>query len=179
MPTILTHPAVPIATGLALGHETIPPRLMIAGVAVSILPDLDVLAFRLGVPYTAQFGHRGFSHSILFAACAALLGACLRKRLTTSFRCSFLFLMVCAVSHGVLDAFTGGGMGVAFWWPWSDERFFFPVRMIKVAPLGLSRFLKPDGLSVLCSELLWVWLPLLACAGVFAGVRTKWPLNRS
>ena len=75
MPTVLTHPAVPLAIGLGLGKDVIPPPLLIAGVAVSVMPDLDVLAFRYGISYASNFGHRGFSHSLLFAAALALLGA--------------------------------------------------------------------------------------------------------
>ena len=59
MPTILTHTAVPLALGLGLGKEIVPRRVLWAGVALSILPDLDVLAFRFGIPYAAPFGHRG------------------------------------------------------------------------------------------------------------------------
>jgi len=56
VPTLITHPAVPLALGLVLGREAIPARLLLAGVVASVLPDLDVVAFRLGVPYAAEFG---------------------------------------------------------------------------------------------------------------------------
>jgi inner membrane protein len=32
-----------------------------------MLPDADVLAFKPGVAYGNIFGHRGFTHSLLFA----------------------------------------------------------------------------------------------------------------
>ena len=38
-----------------------------------MVPDLDVIAFTLGIPYAHPLGHRGFLHSLLFAL---LLGAC-------------------------------------------------------------------------------------------------------
>ena len=166
VPTIITHPAVPLALALGLGREVISGRLLLAGVVVSVLPDLDVVAFRLGVPYAAESGHRGFSHSILFASVVALLGACLFRQLHSSFRCALLFLFAAAMSHSVLDAFTNGGLGVAFLWPWSDERFFAHFQVIEAAPLSLKRFLSPVGLGVLWSELLWVWCPLLGLAFV-------------
>ena len=62
MPTVLTHPAVPLAIGLGLGKDVTSTPLLIAGVAVSMMPDLDVLAFRYGISYASVFGHRGFSH---------------------------------------------------------------------------------------------------------------------
>jgi inner membrane protein len=51
MPTILTHAAVPLALGLGLGVRIIPKPLLLAGVVACILPDLDVLAFQLHIPY--------------------------------------------------------------------------------------------------------------------------------
>jgi inner membrane protein len=78
-----------------------------------------------------------------------------------------------AASHGVLDAFTNGGLGIAFLWPWSAHRYFFPIQMIEVSPLGLRPFLSAWGLNVLLSELLWVWIPctLLGWALVTIGHR--------
>jgi len=37
-------------------------RTMVAFSALSLLPDIDVIGFPLGVPYGAPFGHRGASH---------------------------------------------------------------------------------------------------------------------
>jgi hypothetical protein len=39
------------------------------------------------------------------------------------------------------------------------ERYFAPVQVIQVATIGISRFLSPRGVSVLISEILWVWIP--------------------
>ncbi len=164
MPTIFTHTAVPLATGLGLGNGVVSRRLLVAGLAGSVLPDLDVVAFHLGIPYATAFGHRGFSHSILFALLIALLGASFFRWLRSSFGRSFAFLFLAVSSHGILDAFTNGGMGIAFLWPWSDTRYFAPVQPIAVSPIGLQRFLTERGLHVLESELVWVWLP---CSVVF------------
>lgn len=171
MPSVLTHPAVPIALGLGLGHNLVSSRLLFAGIVASAAPDLDVVAFRLGIPYAAEFGHRGFSHSLLFALLLALIGACLFRWLNSTFPRSFWFLFAATVSHGILDAFTNGGLGIAFLWPWSGERFFAPVQVIEVAPLGISRFLSPKGTAVLCSELLWVWLPCIGLTAVLSATR--------
>jgi inner membrane protein len=161
MPTVLTHPAIPLAIGLGLGRDVVSTPLLIAGVAVSVMPDLDVLAFRYGISYASNFGHRGFSHSLLFAAALALFGACGFRYFQTSFGRVFLFLFLAAVSHGILDAFTNGGLGIAFLWPFTSERYFAPVQVIQVAPIAISRFLTPRGVSVLISEILWVWIPCI------------------
>ncbi len=67
MPTVITHAAVPLCFGAGLGLKVIPPRLLFAGVVLAMLPDADVLAFKFGVAYGNVFGHRGFTHSLLFA----------------------------------------------------------------------------------------------------------------
>jgi inner membrane protein len=159
MPTVLTHPAVPLALGLGLGRHVISQRLLAAGVAASILPDLDVVTFHFGLGYAHELGHRGASHSLLFAGVVALVGACAARALRTTSGRALWFLFLATASHGVLDAFTNGGLGIAFLWPWSAHRYFFPVQMIEVSPLGLRPFLSAWGVKVLLSELLWVWIP--------------------
>jgi inner membrane protein len=159
MPTILTHPAVPLALGLGLGRGVVPPRLLAAGILCSTIPDLDVLAFHFGVPYASGFGHRGFTHSVAFALAAGLIGALLARALRAPPLAVLAFLCVATASHGVLDSFTDGGLGVAFLWPWSTERWFAPFRPIEVSPIGVFRLLTDRGARVLSSELLWVWLP--------------------
>ena len=67
MPTVITHAAVPLCIGLGLGSKAIPPRLLFAGIILAMLPDADVLSFKFGVAYGNVFGHRGFTHSLVFA----------------------------------------------------------------------------------------------------------------
>jgi inner membrane protein len=164
MPTILTHPVVPLALAVGLGSKRIARPLMLAGIIGSVLPDLDVVAFRFGIPYAAEFGHRGFSHSLLFAVIVALAGASLFGLRRSTYLRSFLFLFVATASHGILDTFTNGGLGIALLWPWSAERFFAPARVIEVAPFSMARLLSPRGVAVLRSEFLWVWAPLMGMA---------------
>jgi inner membrane protein len=161
VPTVFTHPAVPLAIGLGLSTRVVPPPLLFAGIAASILPDLDVVAFRFGIAYSEAAGHRGFSHSIAFAALLGLLALACSRRLGASRVVCFWFVFVAAVSHGLLDMFTNGGLGVALFWPTSSERFFFPVHPIEVSPLSLRRVLSESGVRVFESEALWVWLPSL------------------
>ncbi len=175
MPTIFSHPAVPLAIGLALGNKIIPTRLLVAGVVASIIPDLDVIAFRLGIPYASDFGHRGFTHSLAFASALAMLAVPVARFFRASSLTTFLFLLVAMASHGILDAFTNGGLGVAFLWPWSGERFFVPhdYHGIEVSPIG-ARFFSERGLAVIASELKWVWLPAAVIALGMAMLRRRW-----
>ena len=47
--------------------------LLLAAILSAILPDFDIIAFKLGIDYQHPLGHRGFTHSILFAMLWALV----------------------------------------------------------------------------------------------------------
>ena len=126
MPTIVTHAAVPICLGLGLGSRIISLRLLLAGVAIAMLPDADVLAFKLGVDYGHVFGHRGFTHSLLFAFALPTLAMLFHRQLRASAVTVWAFLLVSLLSHSLLDSLTTGGKGVGWLWPWCDERFLPP-----------------------------------------------------
>jgi inner membrane protein len=162
MPSIISHPAVAIAARMIGGRQWISNRLFAAAIIVSILPDADAIGFRLHIPYGDALGHRGFSHSIVFALAISLLGMLVASRLRARRITVFLVLFISIISHGVLDAMTNGGLGTAFFSPFSNERFFFPWHPIKVAPLSIGRFIGRRGWDVLCSEFVWIWLPALA-----------------
>jgi inner membrane protein len=53
-------------------------RLALVLVTLAVLPDLDVLGFHAGIPYEHPLGHRGLSHSLLFALVVGL-GATRRR----------------------------------------------------------------------------------------------------
>ena len=163
MTTLITHPLPVLALGLALGPRVIPPRLLLAGLLFSLLPDADVLAFKFGIAYADAFGHRGFSHSLLFAGLSGVLGAlCCRLLKCGPFK-AFAWIALACASHSLLDAATDGGLGVAWLWPWSEQRFFLPWRPIEVSPF-VHNFFSQRGLDVLASEARWVWLPCLGLA---------------
>lgn len=159
MPSLMTHLAVPVAARIGLGPKIINTRLLVLCSVVSILPDADVIAFKFGIPYASQWGHRGFMHSIFFAACIALFSIFLSKYFKARKSMVFTAVLLSALSHPLLDAFTDGGLGVALYWPFSDNRIFFPWHPIKVSPISIRRFLSERGILVLRSEFIWVWLP--------------------
>lgn len=175
MPTILTHAAVPLAIGIGLGRRRISRHLLALGTICSMLPDLDVVAFRLGVAYADAFGHRGASHSLVFALVLGILAALFASRLRASRLTTFLFVGSSTFSHGILDTFTNGGHGVALWWPYSIERIFAPWQVIEVSPLSLRRVFSERGLEVIQSELMWVWLPAAIVCGVLMLLRQNDP----
>jgi inner membrane protein len=168
MPTIITHPAPILALGVALGFRRLSPRLFWVAAFCAILPDLDVIGFRLGVRYADLFGHRGFSHSLLFALICGGIGYLAAPLLRCRRWLASGLIFAAVASHIALDAATSGGLGVAAFWPVSDERYFFPWHPIRVSPLSLHAFFSERGIKVLLSEFLWVWLP---CMTLALGVR--------
>jgi inner membrane protein len=139
-----------------------------------MFPDLDVIGLWLGVPYEHPLGHRGFSHSIAFGLLLGLVAFPFAQRLNAAPHIVFLFITLSTISHGVLDAMTNGGLGVAFLWPFSDKRFFLPWRPLYVSPTEIGAFLSPRGLRwltrIVISELVVIWLPAI---GVYYFARRK------
>jgi inner membrane protein len=153
---------VPFAT------PALPRRTFLLAPLLACLPDLDVLAFRFGIPYGHPLGHRGLTHSLLFAILVAMLlvlvGYSRESRQASGLRLFVLFALV-AASHGLLDALTNGGRGVGFFVPFWNERFFFPFRPIVVSPIAVNAFFTDWGWRVLKSEFIWVWIPSAVVAG--------------
>ncbi len=169
MPSIITHAAVPIALACAAGSRKVPPRLLAAALAVSMLPDADVIGFSFGISYADVFGHRGFFHAPLFALLTGLFGALAWRKLEASYTSAFAVLFLSMASHGALDSATSGGLGIAFLSPFSNHRYFLPWHPIVVSPFGVSQFFGPWGLRVIRSEFIWVWVPCLVVSvvGIF------------
>lgn len=131
--------------------------LLFLAIGSAIIPDLDVLAFKFGISYSHPFGHRGFTHSILFAIIWSVL---LAFSFGKSRKLIFAIVMfLSTVSHGVLDAMTSGGEGVGFFIPIDNSRYFFPFRGIKVSPIGIQEFFSEWGINVIWSELKYIGIP--------------------
>jgi inner membrane protein len=144
-----------VAVGLAAARMGRPPvRAMAWAVLLAVaagLPDIDVIAFSLGIPYHAPFGHRGALHSIAFAALCGALAALAARPLHLPAARLGLTLGLVVATHGLLDTLTDGGLGVALLWPFSDARYFAPWRPIPVAPIG-RRLFGAAGLSLMLYE---------------------------
>jgi inner membrane protein len=164
--TILSHPAVPAGIALALGQKRVPRQLLIAGMFCSIAADFDTVGMAMGIPYESQWGHRGFTHSIVAAlALAGFWAWAERKTFGVKPAWAFVYLFISAISHPIIDAMTDGGLGIAFFWPFSVKRYFFPFNPIPVSPIGQS-FISERGLHVFSTELWELWLPCLTVGGL-------------
>ncbi|WP_346881051.1 metal-dependent hydrolase [uncultured Algibacter sp.] len=146
--------------------------LVLLVILSSILPDLDVVGFSLNIPYGHALGHRGFTHSIVFAVFWALVLMFTLGR--NNKLIWFLVIFLSTISHGILDAMTSGGKGVGFLIPFNNNRFFFPFRNIKVSPIGVDNFFSEWGMRVILSELKYIMIPCLIILTVrFFVVRLK------
>lgn len=173
MPTVLTHLAVPIAATVALGSRRIPLGALAAGLLASVVPDFDGIAFYLGIASSGMAGHRGLTHTLLFALLFGLLGYWRAPRWGMSRMAGYAWIMLCTLSHPLLDMLTNGGAGIALLWPLDSVHRFFPWRPIEVSPISLQRLLSPRGAQVLRSEALVVWAPLMCAALLVWAVRHR------
>lgn len=176
MPTAFTHPAAALGLFPWFRGQIGRPGVLIAGAALTLLPDLDVFAFRLGIPYEHMLGHRGISHSIAFAFAASALAAAIGTRVwRLHFGLLWSYFFLCLVSHGLLDMVTSGGLGIALFAPFSNERYFFEFRPVRVSSIGMSFFTNGRWPAVLASEARWIWLPALGIG--LAGLGLGWLLS--
>ena len=162
MASVFSRAAAALAIGTCFYQPGMPKRILAIGAACSAVPDLDVIGFRFGIHYGDFWGHRGFTHSLFFAALLASAVVLHASRqgvpdLSRFALWTYLFLVI--ASHGFLDAMTDGGLGVAFFSPFDTARYFLPWRPIHVSPIGVTRFFTHRGFAVLQSELLYIWLP--------------------
>lgn len=175
MASAFTHGITAIALERLTPHKVRVWPLLILGIFLSAMPDLDVIGHRLGIDYAHPMGHRGFTHSIFFAFLISLIatGIFYRKMLWSDKGkwVIWLYLFLATASHGVLDAMTTGGMGIGFFIPLDNSRYFLPWRIIQVSPMSIKRFFSEWGVMVLQSEFRWIWIPSLVL--IFIGTMVK------
>ena len=164
MASAFSHILLAFALGQAQPWKRWPIRFWGLSFLCTLVPDVDVVGFAVGIPYEHVLGHRGLTHSLAFAFVMGLLvvyfgfpsvnpGSLVWWSLVTH---SFLV----TTSHGVLDAMTDGGLGIAFFAPFDNSRYFFPWTPVKVSPIGITGFFSAYGVEVLASELVWIGTPV-------------------
>lgn len=189
MPTVISHGISAAAMGKVFASGRTPPRFWVLSILCAMLPDVDVLGFAFGIRYGDLLGHRGLTHSLFFAALVSALVV------TTFFRrdsfsstvtnervpgwqfskgrlALIVYFFLVTASHGILDAMTTGGLGIAFFAPFSGARYFFPWRPIEVSPIGLDFFSSARSLGVFWSEIKWIWIPSAVVVAAVQLLRT-------
>ena len=176
MPTVFSHGIAAAAMGKVFASGRTPLRFWVLSILCAMLPDVDALGFALGIRYGDMLGHRGLTHSLFFAALVSVLvvAAFFRRDTLSSavtnerlagFQFSsgrivlIVYFFLVTASHGILDALTNGGLGIAFFAPFSSTRYFFPWRPIEVSPIGFDFFSSARTMGVILSEIEWIWIP--------------------
>src|SRR5262245_25094755 len=159
----LGHVAVGLAAARAYQPGK-PPRWPVAALwsAAAVLPDADVITLPLGIRYDDQWGHRGFSHSLIFAVAIGLIAGLVARRFKQPPARSALFVGAVVASHGLLDTLSDGGLGCALLWPLDLTRYFAPWHPIPVAPIAFG-MLSMYGVIVVLVEFV-LFCPLLFVA---------------
>lgn len=176
MASVFSHAIAAIAAGKIYFRHPASGRTILLGVLCSVIPDADVIGFWRGVPYESMFGHRGFTHSLFFAALLASMVMLLfyrEKFLSRQYAVRWIYFFIATASHGVIDAMTTDGLGVAFFSPFDNERYFFPFRPILVSPISITKFFSGRGVEVLKSEFIWIWIPSLLLIAVSLIIRRE------
>jgi len=175
MPTIFSHAVVGTALGQWYPSGRLPLRFWLLTAFCAMAPDLDVISFAFGIRYDDLLGHRGITHSLSFAIVAGFVAARVYLSRSLGVRrwelgVAWLFFSLVTASHGLLDAMTDGGRGIALLAPFDNDRFFFPWRPIRVSPIGVG-FFSARGLTVLANELRWILVPSAIIALIARVVR--------
>lgn len=165
MASIFGHALAAYTIGKVGNLKLNPTKLSLLLIVCAVIPDADVIMFNFGYAYEHPLGHRGFSHSILFAFLLAFLVRMIFYRKVRLFSRTgivlYILFLLATLSHSLLDACTNGGRGVGFFIPFDNARYFFPWRPILVSPLGAGNFFSKWGLQVLQNEFIYIGIPCL------------------
>ncbi|MES2328845.1 MAG: metal-dependent hydrolase [Bacteroidota bacterium] len=123
----LTHIALGACMGEAFAGKTLGKKAMIWGALAQSIPDIDFLASFWMDTSSNLLAHRGFTHSILFAAIITPIFAFLAEKFhrphNISFRKWAAFFGAVVFIHVFIDAFNNYGVG---WFePFSHYRISF------------------------------------------------------
>jgi inner membrane protein len=163
MASAFSHAIASLAIGSVNLRSEKTGKYWLLGAFCAVVPDADALGYWMGVPYDSLWGHRGITHSFFFAFLLAAIVMAIfysrEKPLSRDWWALYITFFAATASHAMLDACTTGGLGVAFFAPFCNERYFFPWKVIRVSPISVTRFFSDKGIQVLKSEFMWVWIP--------------------
>jgi inner membrane protein len=157
VPTPISHATVGFA--IAAWTQRPPPTrsLCLAAAACAALPDIDYFGWPVA--------HRGITHSIAFAVGGAVVATALLFRAREDRMRVALVLFLAFLSHSLLDGLSSYSTGIAYFAPFSSERFRLPW-----TPLGDSE----DRLSgQLVQEVFVVLLPAFVLSWLAFRVRRR------
>lgn len=174
MATLYTHAFVGVGLASVLTPRPKPLLYWLLAGFLPIIPDFDAFST---AAYGSAWGHRGFTHSLIFALGIGLVAAGATYRFChVQFWPLFGLFFLISASHGVLDACTNGGFGIPFLWPF-DERRWGPYGPINVADIAFE-WPDPRTSKAVRTELIYVWMPTAVVVGLTELCRWLWRRRR-
>jgi len=176
--SVITHGLAAVIIGKSFIRNKQSPGFWFSLVLCSLLPDIDVVGFKFGIAYGDFWGHRGFTHSLVFALIVGfVVGLVFYRRLGIGtsewWRYVALYSTVTA-SHGIFDAMTNGGLGIALYAPFDNGRYFFAWTPVEVTRVGIHNLLSLKGFRILVSEGIYILMPILTVSFILGlGRRRK------
>ena len=143
MATFITHPLFGVGAAYAISQpQQLSRRFLTLSTFCQWIPDIDVFTYLTPIAETHPFGHRGMTHSVLFAFVLALLVVRVFYRQFTLSRWRYwglhLWFFLITLSHGLLDALVDTRLGVAFLWPVDTQRYLFQWRPLLDNSIDIS-----------------------------------------
>ncbi|HTB31581.1 MAG TPA: metal-dependent hydrolase, partial [Bacteroidia bacterium] len=124
MASAFGHACAALTLGKVYSGKKLPAVFWILSVVCAVIPDADVIGFKFNIAYGSTFGHRGFTHSIFFALVMGFIAALIFTKVASAYKKQswkfVLYFFLVTLSHPLLDACTTGGLGVAFFSPFSN-----------------------------------------------------------
>ncbi len=161
MATIYTHAVVGLGLGRLYAARPMPWAYWGLTALLPIVPDLDVFS---EYAYGSSLGHRGISHSLLFALLLSVVVTAVTFRWFRTKWWSLLILFFAIIaSHGLLDAMTRGGENIPFFWPFGGRYGNWGPLIVSDIAFDLP---DPTRSRAIRAELLWVWLPMAVAVAV-------------
>jgi inner membrane protein len=161
MATDYTHAIVGLGLARLYVREPMPWAYWGLATLLPIVPDLDVFSI---YAYGNLLGHRGITHSLLFALLLSVIvtAATFRWFRVRWWTLAILFFAIIA-SHDLLDAMTRGGENIPFFWPFGGRYGNWGPLPVSDISLDLP---DPRHSRAIRAELLWVWLPMAVVVGL-------------
>lgn len=154
MPLPLGHAAIGLAVYEAGTHASAFERwkCFLWIVMLANLPDLDVLV-GLILEWNGQAYHRGVTHSLVFAAAAALAASWAGKQWKAAPQIGFHTCFFIVLSHIAADAFLTSSP-VSFWWPLEINHSAGQAGWMDVVHTVLFGGLQDAGILLVCALVL-------------------------
>lgn len=171
MPSLFGHAVAGLAITAVCHGDKLPRRTWSLAAFCAMAPDLDWFVSLGNIHRGHVLNHRGAAHSLFAAFLIAAVVFLLAFRKGQRRGDVWLCLTVAALSHGLLDACTAGGVGVALFMPFSKTRWACLWQPGHVAPLPLCREHTYTFLASLLDEARWIGIPALVVAGCSRLVR--------